>query len=151
MRKTRLFLASLSALALAFMLGMSPAAAATSTYLPTQACSDPSNSGMGVQGHILTDDAGHIRVDGGAGYVGSNRYVRKIEFSEYNNSILKGTRTITYTGTAHSTGAVLNTPTTYLPWMPHVSGNGATVRIWGVRVGTSTTDICSYAYSLNGY
>jgi hypothetical protein len=150
MRKARLLLASLLALALAFVVGMGPAAAATSTYLPTQVCSDPSNTGMGVQAHILTDDSGHIRVDGGAGYVGSNRYLRKIEFTELSNSIIKGTRTLTFTGTAHST-VILNQSTSYLPWMPHVSGNGATVRIWGQRIGSSVQDICGYAYSLNGY
>jgi hypothetical protein len=63
MRKARLLLASLLALALAFVVGMGPAAAATSTYLPTQVCSDPSNTGMGVQAHIRTPrrERGRVR------------------------------------------------------------------------------------------
>jgi hypothetical protein len=144
--------ALLSVLALGLLTGVGSASATTTgAYTPTVACTDASNSGMGVQAHYLTtNDTNQIRIDGGAGYVGSNRYVRKIEFDEFYNNHLVGTRIITYSGTAHWTAAITGTPTTYLPWEPRGGIFGVTVRIWGQRVGSSTEDICSQAFSLNG-
>jgi hypothetical protein len=96
------------------MFGVSPASALSGSYTSTYQCSN----GMGVQGHYLID-GNLIRADGMSGYTGPTGALTRVLIREISAGVERGRRDISYNPAsgAHSV-SILNTPTTYLPWMP---------------------------------
>jgi hypothetical protein len=140
--RARRVLAVLVAAAAATLFGVSPAMAAGS-YTSTHQCTN----GMGVQGHYLIYSTGALtRADGMAGYTGPTGALTRVIITELSDGVERGRRDISYDPRAGAKSvSILDTPTTYLPWMPRQGGHRETTAVSIYSTGGS----CGYAWTID--
>jgi hypothetical protein len=136
----RRVIVGVAAFVAALLFGMSPAYADTASWTDTYG-----SNGLYIQGHYLNrGPSPEVRADGMSGYISTGHgYLRHVRIREAPSAgAYIGTRDVYYSGTATSV-TILNTPTTYLPWMANNGGELMTVQMW-----TSTGENIAFAWAL---